>query len=110
MRTARARTAAGLLLAAGAASLACSAGAQAVGRAPAAVRPPEATSLPPAPPPGRWSFAQLQEAFTLADTDTDQQLTRLEAQQLAIVPRSFEEMDQNKDGVLSRAEYEGRRG
>jgi hypothetical protein len=33
-------------------------------------------------------------------------LSRAEAQQLTIMPRSFEEMDVNKDGVVSRAEYE----
>ena len=30
-----------------------------------------------------------------------------EAQQLTIMPRSFEDMDENKDGVLTRAEYDG---
>jgi hypothetical protein len=33
-------------------------------------------------------------------------LTRAEALQLTIVPRSFEDMDENKDGVVSRAEYQ----
>ena len=36
-----------------------------------------------------------------------QALSRAEAQRLAIMPRSFEDLDQNKDGVLGRAEYEG---
>jgi hypothetical protein len=60
----------------------------------------------PAPPAGRWTLAQLQEAFTLADSDNNQQLTRAESQQLVILPRSFEDLDQNKDGVLTRPEYE----
>jgi len=33
-------------------------------------------------------------------------LSRAEAQQLVILPRSFEDLDQNKDGVLTREEYE----
>ena len=60
----------------------------------------------PAPPAGRWTLAQLREAFALADSDSNGELTRAEAQQLAILPRSFEELDRNKDGVLTRAEYE----
>lgn len=58
-----------------------------------------------APPPARWTLAQLQESFLQADSNGDQQLTRAEAQHLAILPRPFEEMDLNKDGVLTRAEY-----
>lgn len=60
----------------------------------------------PAPPAGRWTLAQLQEAFTQADSDSNGELTRAEAQQLVILPRSFEELDENKDGVLTRAEYQ----
>lgn len=59
-----------------------------------------------APPAGRWTLAQLQEAFTLADSDGNGELTRAEAQQLVILPRSFEDLDENKDGVLTRAEYQ----
>ncbi|MBI5278880.1 MAG: EF-hand domain-containing protein [Burkholderiales bacterium] len=57
-------------------------------------------------PPPRWTLAELLVAFAQADTDGNGVLSRAEAQQLAILPRTFEEMDQNKDGVLSRAEYE----
>jgi len=63
-------------------------------------------TLPPAPPPVRWTLVQLQEAFTTADSDSNNELTRAEAQQLVILPRNFEDLDANKDGVLSRAEYE----
>ena len=42
----------------------------------------------------------------MADTDSNGELSRAEAQRLAVLPRSFEEMDLNKDGVLVRAEYE----
>jgi hypothetical protein len=34
------------------------------------------------------------------------QLTRAEATSLRIRPLSFEEMDRNKDGVLTRSEYD----
>lgn len=69
-----------------------------------------ATTLPAtpgaAPPPSRWTAAQVREAFELADSDSNGELTRAEAQQLRILPRSFEDMDQNKNGLLERAEYE----
>ena len=66
--------------------------------------PPPAPVTPPAPT--RWSQAQLQQAFAMADADGNGELSRAEAQQLVILPRSFEDLDQNKDGVLTREEYE----
>ncbi|MBA3774172.1 MAG: EF-hand domain-containing protein [Ramlibacter sp.] len=77
--------------------------------------PPTAPPLPaaqPAPaaaplPAARWTAAQVREAFDRADSDSNGELSRAEAQRLAILPRSFEDMDQNKDGVLVWAEYEG---
>lgn len=54
----------------------------------------------------RWTVAQVRQAFLQADADGDRVLTRGEAQWLAILPRSFEELDANKDGVLSAQEYE----
>ena len=74
---------------------------------PPAVTPPAAQAPAPPIPAARWTLAQLHEFFDLADTDSDGRLSRAEAQRLAIVPRSFEDMDQNKDGVLDRREYEG---
>jgi len=80
--------------------------------------PPSQPALPagvqpalPAPvtqplPPSRWTVAQIREAFQLADANGDGQLTRAEAQRLAILPRSFEETDLNKDGVLTLGEYQ----
>ena len=43
----------------------------------------------------------------MADSDSNGELSRAESQRLAILPRSFEDMDENKDGVLVRDEYEG---
>ena len=76
--------------------------------------PASAASLPVVPvapatqplPANRWNTEQIRQAFEFADADADGQLSRQEAQRLAIVPRSFEDMDQNKDGVISRAEFE----
>lgn len=87
----------------------------AIGSAGAQTLPPSTPPLPPAqaapasppPPAARWTAAQIREAFDMADTDSNGELSRAEAQRLAVLPRSFEEMDQNKDGVLVRGEYEG---
>ena len=73
--------------------------------------PPTLPVVPAAPatqpqPPHRWTAQQIREAFELADSDTNGELTRAETQRVAILPRSFEDMDQNKDGVLVRSEYE----
>lgn len=57
-------------------------------------------------PPSRWTTAQIQQAFDLADADGNGGLTRAEAQRAAVMPRSFEDMDQNKDGLVSREEYQ----
>jgi hypothetical protein len=79
----------------------------------AAVPPSPAASQPVAPapatqpvPPSRWTPAQIREAFQLADVNSDGQVTRAEAQRLPILPRSFEDTDANKDGVLTFDEYE----
>jgi hypothetical protein len=76
-----------------------------------AAPPPAAQPAIPAPvtqpqPPNRWTAAQIREAFQLADVNSDGQLTRAEAQRLAIMPRSFEDTDLNKDGVLTLDEYQ----
>lgn len=88
-----------------AALLAGSAAAQSV--APPVVPPAPAVQPAAQPiPAARWTLAQLRQAYELADTDSDGRLSRAEAQRLAIMPRSFEDLDQNKDGVLERGEYE----
>jgi hypothetical protein len=57
-------------------------------------------------PASRWTPQQIRQAFDAADADSNGVLTRAESQQLAIMPRSFEDMDDNKDGFVSRSEYE----
>ena len=49
---------------------------------------------------------QIAQSFMGADTNRDGELTRGEALRLTIAPYSFEEMDNNHDGILSRSEYE----
>lgn len=58
------------------------------------------------PSRGPWSSVDIARSFILADTNRDGELTRAEAQRLTIAPYSFEEMDRNHDGILSRFEYE----
>lgn len=72
---------------------------------PAAVQPsaPPAAAVPA--PAARWTAADVRQAFELADADSNGELTRSEAQRLTIMPRSFEDADQNKDGVLVLSEY-----
>lgn len=76
--------------------------------APAAVPPASAIAAPMVQPQPatRWTAAQVREAFQVADSNGDGQLTRAEAQRLAIMPRSFEDTDLNKDGVLTLDEYQ----
>jgi hypothetical protein len=73
--------------------------------------PPSGQPAIPAPatrplPPNRWTAEQIREAFQLADVNGDGLLTRGEAQRLPIMPKSFEDTDTNKDGVLSLDEYQ----
>jgi hypothetical protein len=89
--------------------IALAAGAQTPGTT--AGSPPGTQPAPPATPAqplpaNRWTVAQVREAFQLADVNGDGQLTRAEAQRLPIMPRSFEDTDQNKDGVLTLDEYQ----
>jgi Ca2+-binding EF-hand superfamily protein len=75
------------------------------GAAPPGVQPALPSPVTPPLPASRWTAQQAREAFQLADTNSDGQLTRAEAQRLAIMPRSFEDTDLNKDGVLTLDEY-----
>jgi hypothetical protein len=90
-----------------AATLAFAAQAQSVAPAtPAGVQPALPSPVTQPLPPNRWTPAQVREAFQLADVNGDGQLTRAEAQRLPIMPRSFEDTDTNKDGVLVLSEYQ----
>jgi hypothetical protein len=57
---------------------------------------------------GAGGFAAVDQArsFFFADANHDNELTRAESRRLGIATMSFEEMDRNYDGVISRFEYE----
>jgi hypothetical protein len=70
-----------------------------------------AGGVAPAPQSGRtgtssYTALQLAQSFLGADANRDGELTRGEAQRLTVMPYSFEEMDRNHDGILTRFEYE----
>lgn len=56
--------------------------------------------------PGPYTALQLAESFLRADSNRDGELTRAEFQRLTIAPASFEEMDRDRNGVVTRSEYE----
>jgi len=74
------------------------------GAAPAAAATIPAPITQPAPP-SQWTPAQATAAFQRADIDGDGVLSRAEAQHLPLLPRPFEDLDSNKDGLLSLDEY-----
>jgi hypothetical protein len=53
-----------------------------------------------------YTALQIAQSFLAADANRDGELTRAEAQRLSIMPSSFEEMDRDHDGILTRFEYE----
>ncbi|HWP11699.1 MAG TPA: hypothetical protein VNN06_07745 [Ramlibacter sp.] len=55
---------------------------------------------------GTYTALDIARSFIGADANRDGELTRAEAQRLTIMPYSFEEMDRNHDGILTRFEYE----
>jgi hypothetical protein len=65
-----------------------------------------AARVSPAPGGGPYTPVQIAQSFIAADANRDGELTRAEAQRLAIAPYSFEEMDLNHDGILTRFEYD----
>jgi hypothetical protein len=56
-------------------------------------------------PHGPYSAVEIERAFEDADINRDGELTRAEAQRLAI-PVPFDDLDRNHDGVLTRFEYQ----
>lgn len=55
---------------------------------------------------GPLTALQVAQMFAQADADGDGLLTRAEALRLPMVTMSFDDMDTNRDGVVSRSEYE----
>lgn len=55
---------------------------------------------------GGYNAIDLARSFYMADANHDGELTRAEFSRLSIAPLSFEEMDRNFDGVISRFEFE----
>lgn len=54
---------------------------------------------------GGFSATDVARSFFFADSNHDGDLTRSEAARLSISTMTFEEMDRNFDGVISRFEY-----
>ena len=54
---------------------------------------------------GGFSATDLARSFFFADSNHDGELTRAEAGRLSISTLTFEEMDRNFDGIISRFEY-----
>ena len=54
---------------------------------------------------GGFSATDTARSFFMADANKDGELTRAEAARLSIMTMTFEEMDRNFDGVISRFEY-----
>ena len=55
---------------------------------------------------GPYTALQLAESFQRADANRDGELSRAEFQRLTIAPASFEEMDRDHNGIVTRSEYE----
>ena len=55
---------------------------------------------------GGFSAVDQARSFYFADANHDGELTRAEAARLSIMTMTFEEMDRNFDGIISRFEYE----
>ena len=64
---------------------------------------------PTSPPTGAastWTAEQRAQAFKSADSNGNGRLSRQEAATLTGLPRSFDQIDSNKDGSISSAEFD----
>ena len=57
-------------------------------------------------PPNRWTREQLTQAYKRVDTDGDGRLSRQEASVLTGLSSRFDQIDANKDGSISSAEFD----
>lgn len=57
-------------------------------------------------PPNRWTPEQLSQAFKKSDVNGDGKLSREEASVWAGLSKHFDEIDRNKDGSISSAEFD----
>lgn len=58
------------------------------------------------PVSGPYTALQIAQSFLGADANRDGELTPAEAERLTIMPYSFEDMDRNRNRILTRSEYE----
>lgn len=83
---------------------------QARAQTPSAPSAPTSQSTPApnngAIPPNRWTREQLTRAFKRSDTDGDGRLSRQEATMWAGLSSRFDQIDANKDGSISSAEFD----
>ena len=56
-------------------------------------------------PRNKVTSKDLDALFLQADTSKDGKLDRRETESLPVVPQSFEQLDSNRDGFVSRAEF-----
>lgn len=56
-------------------------------------------------PPNRWTQLQIDDAFRKTDADHDGRLTRQEASIWSGLSRQFDVVDRDRDGWISRDEF-----